>query len=216
MFLPNPGIMAAGAGVAPPGQQLFLGNGAFVVPEGVFSICIVSIGPGGASGYDGPAVGSGSGGGLAFSNNLPTTPGETLTVSNFIVYRGEVPLVGASAGNRLTPGTGLYGEFKRTGGAGKSVRYNYRASGAGAAGYTGDGWPGEETGSNLENGGGGTSPLGGGAGAAAGASNTSQGAAYGGGGAYLADNQSQPGGPGCVRFMWGAGRAFPNTNTGDL
>lgn len=55
------------------------GNHSFLVPEGVYEVHVVAIG-GGAGGYDGWANPAGAGAGLAYKNNIPVTPGETITV----------------------------------------------------------------------------------------------------------------------------------------
>lgn len=69
-------------------------------------------------------------------------------------------------------------------------------------------------------GGGGSSLLGGtGPGAAGGIADGTSGMAYGGGQGCYADGTIDPGsspGPGAVRIIWGEGRAYPNTNVGDV
>jgi len=67
------------------GQDEFTSPGSysFTVPTGITSISAVVIG-GGAGGMYAPLNGSGSsgaGGGLAYANNIPVTPGETLSVT---------------------------------------------------------------------------------------------------------------------------------------
>ena len=219
MFLPNPGIMAAGAGVVPVGQQLFTATGPFIVPADVFRICAVVIGRGGDSvgdyAGDTPFWFSGAGGGLAYSNNVIVTPGETLEVfisSNGVtISRGPTVLLWARNGREQgVAGDGITGDVRRSGGRGTG--WDDRIiPGAGAAGYTSNGEPSTSI-DDEYHGGGGTSPYGGGAGASAGGASGGNGAAYGGGGA----SGGFRGGPGCARIIWGPGRAFPNTNTGDM
>lgn len=224
MFFPNPAILAAGAGVAPVGQQLFTASGTFIVPEGVTSICAVAIGYGGPA--DLASWGEwfgGAGGGLAYSNDIAVTPGESLSVlisfsgtAQSYLARGGVNIVRATAGrfdtntDRPVPGTGTHGQVLRTGGGSGYALGAMKATGGGAAGYTSDGEGGGEIGVSGRSGRG-TSPYGGGPGGAAGTAPTTLAATYGGGG-----GEDVGRGPGCVRIIWGADRAFPNTNTGDI
>lgn len=224
MFLPNPGILAAGAGGGPVGQQLFTASGTFIVPDGVTSICAVLITRGGSSYFDDSTfeVFSGGGGGLAWSNDIPVSPSEPLLVGIFqgsglacyLSRQSTLPILRAINANSFVPGYGTNGDALRSGGAGASSSLGTGLGGGGAAGYTSDGQSASLGGAS--NGGGGTSPLGGGAGALAGIAPGRVGAAYGGGAAIEYDGTTYAGGPACVRIMWGEGRAFPNTNTGDL
>ena len=78
------GITLTGSGwtvdAAPPptGQQAFTTTGtfSFTVPADVTTVCAVCVGAG-ATGSSGTG---GAGGSLRYINNLPVTPGETLTV----------------------------------------------------------------------------------------------------------------------------------------
>lgn len=224
-MLVQPGVlMAVGRGAAelaaPIGQQLFTGSGAFIVPTGVTSICAVAIGSGGDTALAnwGEWFGGG-GGGLAYSNDLPVTPGESLTVqvnrSISRLRRETTSLVEASGASfdeetsRAVPGRGLVGQVRWVGGASSYALGAMFATGGGAAGYTSDGLGGGDVGISGRAGGG-MSPYGGGpgadAGVAVGASST-----YGGG----AGENASPG-LGCVRVFWGDGRAFPDTKTEDL
>lgn len=220
MFLPNPGIMAAGAGIVPPGQQLFTTSGTFIVPPGVTSICAVAIGAGHHAEWANWDIWyGGAGGGLAYSNVIPVTSGDALPVtvnaSESRLNRGLTVLLHATRGSwdydnsLMRGGAGLVGQVLRTGGWG-GYRLANPASGGGAAGYTSDGEPGGGAGGSGYAGRG-TSPYGGGAGGAAGAASSVAQATYGGGGGPSVDP-----GPGCLRIIWGEGRAFPNTNTRDL
>ena len=214
-----------GAGVSsePVGQALFTTNGttSWVVPEGVKSVCLVAISKGGGSGNDGERWWSGAGGGLAYRNDVPVTPGEVLTVliqstvtGEVRINRGTTKLCAAANANRDTlPGQGTVGAVLRKGGPGWFDWQPSGLPGGGAAGYSSDGQ--SAIGIQGSNGGGGTSPNGGGPGAAANVAPTVSGLPYGGGSGTLNGN-SAPGAVGCVRVIWGPGRAFPNTLTEDM
>lgn len=204
------------------GQQLYTANGTFVVPAGVTSICVVAIGGGGPRSYDGTDYSGGGGGGLAYANAIAVTPGESLEVtvtatdpslspqglSQLRRVATSTSLVAASAGRvaggNVIAGTGF------AGGLGAQYFFGPSYQGGGAGGYTSAGGAGDPNG--LTRGGGGADPLGGGPGAAGGASSNQNGLSYGGGAAATIGTP----GLGCVRIIWGAGRAFPNTNTGDV
>lgn len=66
----------------PVGEQTFTANGNFVVPNDVFTIEAVLVGGGGgaARGANGSEQPGASGAGLRWINDLPVTPGETITV----------------------------------------------------------------------------------------------------------------------------------------
>lgn len=135
-----------------------------------------------------------------------------------------------------TSGGGYVGDGGGNGGnGGQSISYG---GGGGAGGYSGNGGAGGTTGASGSGGGGGgandaasnpNTGYGGGVGilgqgangaggangggGSGGASGTAQeGGAYGGGSYGAAGN----GGVGAVRIIWGSGRAFPSTNTGNL
>lgn len=194
------------------GQQLITASGAFVVPDGVTSLCAVAIGRGAA----GSTSRTGAGGALAYANSLSVTPGESLDVvisaATSSLSRSTTALVQAGAGSGLVGGAVAVGTGFE-GGAGISAASIDR-QGAGAGGYTSAGQA-SGTADNA-NGGGGSSPLGGAGGGLAGGAPTIAGGTYGGGGGHNSANVAGSAGPGCVRIIWGAGRAFPNTNTGDL
>lgn len=189
------------------GQQLFTASGTFTVPAGVTSICAASIGAGAAGSL---GVYGGAGGGLSYSNGLSVTPGQNLAVdiltTQSTLRDGVTPLVSASAGSGVTPGTATTG----TGFPGGAGRFAALAAGAGAGGYTSAGQASATV--NGNKGGAGTSLMGGGGGGAENAAPTALGGVYGGGGSSF---DGAAGGAGGVRVIWGAGRAFPNTNTGD-
>ncbi len=72
-------LVAAGKAKA---QEEFTtpGTYSFVVPSGVTSISIVTVGGGGVRFRPGYLQGVGGGGALSYVNNVTVTPGETLTV----------------------------------------------------------------------------------------------------------------------------------------
>ena len=125
----------------------------FIVPSGVSKISAVCVGGGGGGrGYSG-----GGGAALAYSNNIPVTPGEVLqivagsgglradTATNGIgeassISRLNTPLLKAAPGARLLPGLALnsIGAVKYNGGNTAS-NTGLDEGGSGAAGYSGDG-----------------------------------------------------------------------------
>lgn len=216
MFLPNPGVLAAGVISVAIGQAMWTtpGQHLFVVPDGVTSISAVCIGKGGDANTR-----SGNGGALAWRNAIPVTPGETLTLwvssGETSVYRGGLRLVGALDGNAsTTPATVLAGSGY-AGGLGASAGSVNQRNGGGAGGYGGAGGAASTESSGY--GGSGSSPYGGsGPGGAAGANTPYLDGGMYGGGAGSSRGAYGIGGPGCIRIIWGPDRAFPNTNTGDL
>lgn len=121
MILARKLMMAAT--VPPRGQQIYGSPGtfSFVVPVGVISICCACVGPGGSAfTYIGSSTildASGGGGAIAWTNNIPVTPGETLTVvigaggseNRTELRRGSTVLVAAAAGRNggsNSPGAG--------------------------------------------------------------------------------------------------------------
>lgn len=221
LHMPSPMLLPPASG--PMGQQLFTAAGdfssSFVVPSGVTKICAVAIGRGAdAAYYPANDVGaSGGGGGLAYSNDITVTPGETLAVegdaSGYRLRRGGTVLVEAANASEANGGNGLTGQVTFKGGNG-SVGGPEARTGGGAAGYTSNGGNGPRNASS--NGGGGSSPLGGGAGASGGGSPALSGQQYGGGGGTTGTGSQGAGARGCVRILWGDGRAYPNTNPGDV
>lgn len=222
LHMPSPMLMVGAS--EPVGQQLFLAGTSWVVPAGVTSVCVVTIGRGCEySEYTGPGGGgyAGAGGGLAYVNNIAVTPGETLIVSvdngSSSLSRGGTRLCGASAAEWREEASPRLGQpLIGTGFAGGGGRYygaNQYANGAGAGGYTSAGADATQAVTSAgRRGGGGSSPYGGGAGGNSGVAPAFDGANYGGGGA----SQFGAGGAGCVRIIWGPARAFPNTRTGDI
>jgi hypothetical protein len=136
-------VASARQAPAAAGQQVFtsVGTTSYVVPAGVYSISAVCVGAGAQRG---------AGGALAYVNNIPTSPGETLTIqvsgqtpqnnaaSSTYIKRGGTSLVEAGSGNaglssNYTGGAVIVG----SGGAGGNSSAN--GSGAGAGGYSAKG-----------------------------------------------------------------------------
>lgn len=217
LHMPCPTLMSPSAVIF--GQQLFTASGTFIVPVGVTLICAVTIGAGGTAINDQ----SGGGGALAYANDIPVTPGETLGVivsrdSGTRIQRSGSDLVAAGAAIQATPGAVIVGTGF-PGGAGATNSAGSARNGAGAGGYTSAGQTASNSGLNAGKGGGGSSPYGGGPGAAQGATASADGLNYGGGGGKFTVSgvlYAGLGAPGVARIIWGEGRAFPNTNTGDV
>ena len=119
----------------------------WVVPANVTKICAVCIGNGGGS--TGRGTGAGAGGGLSYSNNIPVTPGETLTIQwvhngiNALLRGGTILLSAASGQNSSSPKPLLggqasagVGQVRFSGGGVASVNH---LGGASAAGYSANG-----------------------------------------------------------------------------
>ncbi|WP_295205851.1 hypothetical protein [uncultured Brevundimonas sp.] len=228
LHMPCPMLLAPAAFIAPPGQTLFQADAepglttTWVVPAGVFSVCAVAIGAGGLGVDDGDRRYGGPGGGLAYVNGIAVTPGETLTVKvapgfqgTTRLSRGGTVLCEATAGHYITPGVAVVGTGFTGGYSDYVTNSNNYAYGGGAATWFGNG-PSASYGTEGFIGGQGTSPLGSGAGYNP--AGYGSGRAYGGGSA-IRGNGDIGGfyrGAGCLRILWGAGRAYPNTNTGDV
>ena len=210
------GMVGAGFGVT-GGQQLFTASGPFVVPTGVTSVCAVAIGRGGRATGDGSYSYGGGGGALAYVNAVTVTPGETLTVeiddAGSRIRRGGAVILDAGAGSGRTSGGVNVGSGYYGGVGGYNDFGNEPITGGGAGGYTSPGGDSAYA-SGTSLGGAGSSPLGGGPGGAAGGAPGKDGGTYGGGGGVTTFGGTP--GSGCVRIIWGAGRAFPSTNTGDV
>jgi hypothetical protein len=221
------------------GQQTFTTNTSWVVPAGVTNISAVAVGRGG----DGGAYGGGGGGALAYAASIPVTPGETLTIvfdeSGALtrIKRGALALLtagngGAGSGSVGGNGGTFSGSTGGVGGQGGTSVSSQPQGGGGAGGYTGGGGAGgtDQTDGNGTAGaggggggggyfggdGGGVGLLGqgssggaGGGGSSGGPGSGGSGKTYGGGGR---GNGGVGGGSG-VRIIWGAGRAYPSTNT---
>lgn len=188
---------------------------------------------------------SSAGAGLGWKNNIPVIPGNSYTVSvgpggttggaSFFVSSSTVQ---GGSGSWGSNGGTFVGDG---GGIGGTYRYAANGGGGAGGGYTGTGGNGNEgsgippaTGSGggygggYRRGGGGVGYLGRGADGAfngQGGSGGTNGSIYNGGtygaGAATGPNAASTtsygsGGRGFVRIIWGEGRAFPDTNTGDL
>lgn len=219
-------ILMAAAGSEAPGQVAFTTPGTYswTVPAGVTKVCVVCIGGGGGGGmiYGSSTSGAGGGGGgLAYWNDLSVSPGQILTINvgngGINTYEGQihggessclgcVAYGGRSAGYYdLGNGGNFYGSGG-SGGSGGDGASSYGGGGGSAGDYSGDGaagFPGANGTGRGINGQGSSGPYG-----AAGRGGFPS---YGEGG-Y---SHSQGNG-GAVRIIWGAGRAFPSTNTGDM
>jgi hypothetical protein len=162
----------------PPGQTLYTtGSNTFVVPAGVTSISVVTVGSG--------AFRRSGGGALAYVNNISVTPGESLTAvvsttggntQSSYLARGATKLVqagsasyGAGNGYCFVGGSVVVG----TGGDGGCSSCSCARGGGGAGGYSGDGGNGGAASSAGQNGSGGGGGGGGG---------VPSGVYYGGGG----------------------------------
>lgn len=165
------------------GAALFNSAGTFswVVPAGVTSISMVSVGGGssGRSRNDGGGGNGGGGGGLAWRNNQTVTPGETLTV---VVGAGGNPVFGSagqpggesyvtragsylvrvyggndSGGGYPITGSGFNGGNGGSGGYDACDGSSYGGGGGGAGGYEATGGNGGQYGENGQTPGGSTS-----------------------------------------------------------
>lgn len=232
--MPIPGLksaMLAARGASPVGQQVFTSSGTFVVPAGVTSVSAVLV-----------ASANGSvGGNLRYAVAIAVTPGESLTVTigtTASIKRGATDLLtntstigggnigGGDGGAAGTNGGGAGGAGGYSGAGGKGGN---SSSGAGSAGSNGaGGGGGGGGGSNAGGGGGGagggvgllgpgSNGTGGSLGATGGNGTGGSGGANGsgsGGGLYGGGKGTT--GTGAVRFIWGAGRAYPSTNVADM
>ena len=143
------------------------GTYSYVVPAGTTSISVVTVGAGGSGGatIGTNSRGGGGGGALAYTNNISTTPGETLTVTvgaggcasggdgitggqsalqrsaTYLARAGggvggKAPACGATPGGTVLTGTG------GAGGAGGAGATSAGTGGGGAGGYSGAGGAG--------------------------------------------------------------------------
>lgn len=187
-------LIAAGAGAGGRGEAIFtnVGTTNWVVPNGVTAISAVCIGGGG--GGDGNATGGsgGRGGDLRYYNNLPVTPGETLTIvvgaagvgaesptaGGFSrIGRGGTTLLQAGGGDQGTTsgsGNGTNGISSTIGGSigggnggvSNNPATDTTSGGGGAGGYSGNGGVGSAYNINGGAGSGGAGGGGSGGGAA--------------------------------------------------
>jgi len=225
MFLPNPGVLAAGAGGPANWQALYEEtfdevNSYYnaVIPAGFSSVSMVAIGMGEWLQEGHSLTRGGRGGDLRYVNDVPVNPaGETLrVVFSADGYCGvtrldTTVLVRAAYGrvsSAFSQGTGFNGGVS----SGSSTQSR---PGGGAGGYTSNG---TSSNTNIWRGGQGSDPYGRRlTGSGVRASNATDGEDYGGGGGKVfGDTRGGIGGKACVRIIAGPGRAFPNTLTEDM
>jgi hypothetical protein len=142
------------------GQALFTTPGMFnwTVPEGVYKISAIAVGSGGA-GYYGWANGGGTGGGLAYANDIIVEPGDVVNITvggeramSNSGGKGSATSVGSffsatagrdCAGNWIAVdsdrGTFVNGTVVASGGSGGLNSNTTAGGGGGAAGYSGNG-----------------------------------------------------------------------------
>lgn len=223
-------IMLVGAGmpIPAPGQQEWTSSGSysFVVPTGVRNICAVCIGAGGggARGTTGDtvSVGAGGGGGLSYSNNIPVTPGETLTVfvglkgsaggtqddggngGNTRILRGGTEILRANGGFGGNWSSGDGGAGANTLGAIGDVKFS---GGAGDDGNSSTAWGGK-TANYTSNGAGASGVDYGKRGTALNGIDTL--GVIGGGGSSGTSGSAAAGEDGGARIIWGYGRSYPS------
>lgn len=197
----------------PPGQVLFAGKGnySWIVPAGIYSICFVVVGAGEAGITEGAGK---AGGGLRYVNNFPVVPGKQHSIvigdnMTVIAYDAtdlvkEPPRRSSAFG--IVASRGSYGTpFSNTvkGGIGSTLRGDGDNNGGGKSGNFTNGAVDPGRGPTFGIGGAGINVMTGAMVSPAGGA----GAAYGGGAGW----GNFAGGAGCVRIIWGAGRAFPST-----
>jgi hypothetical protein len=237
-------MLGAFATGAAPGQQAYTTPGTYswLCPAGVTSVCVVAVG-GGAVGIN--YTGGGGGGGLGWKNDISVVPGTSYTVVVGVggTFPPNPSLAGGmsyfissatvSGGGGVYSGAGgtYVGDGGGNGGARTSGGCCYMPASGGAGGYSGNGGNGGSAGSGgggaggdpyttnpSSTRGGGVGILGEGASGTypSGAGSGGVGALYGGGHPYQDEDATPYPGCGAVRIIWGAGRAFPSTNTGDV
>lgn len=191
----------------------------FTVPDGVTSICAVCVGGGAGGGYNWANSGGG-GGALAWANNIPVAPGDTLTIvvgkggaqgnngGNTYISKNGGLLFGAQGGQHnattmstiATPYASQVSPGNLTSGRGGLTSQNGYGGGGGAGGYTGNGGNGYygSTGNSnntLNN------------------SINGTGGAAGGGNGYASSTYSFGGGGGVGLYGQGqSGRGYPSNN----
>lgn len=219
MILP---MMFSASRLAPwQAMYTYAGTYSLIVPEGCTSIAGVAIAPGGggACGASGDTDSSpaGGGGALSYSNAIPVTPGETLTIvvpaggwaggtmsnggnaADAGIKRGATWLLKAQGGRggKWASGNGGDGGLASMGVG--DVRYS-GGKGQDATSFTYGGFSGRYTGKGVN---GSSSNL-----LSANLYGASTGTNLGRGGAG-GTSSADPGNDGGVRIMWGDDRAFP-------
>ncbi len=169
-------------------------NTLWTCPAGVFSVCVVAIGPGSTGTESSNRKRGGSGGGLGYKNDIPVVPGQTYWVvvgaanSTTATFFIDEATVCGRAGVAGGPGGTFVGDGGGNGGAGGAGSAGfvvgdgtmYTGGGGGSSGSYdgngGDGGPGN-SGASVPGGTGGQGIRGG-----SGGSGTSRGGGGGGGG----------------------------------
>lgn len=185
-------------------------TGTWTVPAGVTKFSAVCVGGGGGGGYNW-ASSAGMGGGLAWANDIPVTPGDSISIS---VGNGGWQSSHGYASSILKNGTNIFGAYGgQHGGTSQSGSYgcpfpgqittdgtthtitpgninsgrgglcsqNGYGGGGGAGGYTGNGGNGSYGNTNNSNGNGGPNGTGGGGGGGGGYDSSTYAFAGGGG-----------------------------------
>lgn len=215
--IPDPMVIGGQVALVTPGTI------EWIVPDGVTSISVAVI----SAGQQGrvqsaAAANAGQGGCIRWKNNIPVTPGEPYTIvigsggiAQSIPFGTESSYqtdylssaFGVVAGVLSSESTTIDGDV---GGANSFSG----ASGGGSSGDVKGGDSGTYTAGGNTASGGGCSPLG-----VRTSGSGITGANYGGGGgAQLRDTGNRltgKGGDGCIRIMWGNGRAYPSTQIAD-
>lgn len=210
------------------GGNLRYVNNISVTPGASYTVIV------GVGGAKGTSTNGSPGGDSSFGASLVVAKGGT-GGSDTVVSSPTTGNVGTGGnggngggGGSYDGGAGGAGGYSGNGGAGGNGVGDSGSSGSGGGGGGGGGGAGGAGGGGVgilgegasgsggaegTRGGGGSGGAGGGSGSQGGAYQT--GGAYGGGsgGGYAG---TRPGGVGAVRIIWGAGRAFPSTNTGNL
>ena len=213
------GLLLSGVG-AFAGEAVYTATGAynFVVPEGVFSLCVVAVGP---------SIGSApfptSGGGLCWANDIAVQPGEVIALAVNAAAGSWFKSTGhLLAGFGATSGGVSTGSLRGGGGVGGRAYAIDTGGGGGAGGYTGNGGEGGRLDTN-DYGMAGAAGLGGGAGGGgAGRKIIAQGGSGGGVGLYGLGANGAGGSGGGSSFnngghgVGGSGGASGDTASGGL
>ncbi|WP_442489382.1 glycine-rich domain-containing protein [Halomonas litopenaei] len=224
----------------PTGEAIFtsIGTHDWVVPAGVTSVSALCIAGGGGGGHLSSTQGGsgGGGGGLVYWNDVPVTPGETLSVvvgaggsgasrgnssgfsanaSNATALGGVNGVTGANGDPGGSGGGAVGGTASHTGGEGGGTSATYSkggGGGGGAAGYTADG--GNGYGSNdafqRAGGGGGVGLFGGDTGGTGGRGGISYGNGGAGGSGGSSGKSGDNGGHGGTYGGGGGGGTYGN------
>lgn len=228
------GVWRVSSNTVGQAQWTTAGTYSFTVPGGVTSICAVCIGGHQALGSSTKTGGVG-GGALAYSNDIPVTPGENLTITVTMnggtrIQRGGATLVYADfgrLGSALRNGgiggsiTNSVGQVRRAGGNGgvgaqPSDGDESGGGGGGAAGYTSNGGTGLSANFADDSNGGGGGGVGifggtvGGQGGGAERVGTSSAIPYGGAGGSGGTNGSPGDGAHGVGGLFGGGHGGTN------